>query len=248
MKQSGSKGSRVLSVLFVALLIGSGCGGGGGASNAIRAAQRLADDAATLTKRADVDPGEFTNLSRKLDDQLAQVPEGSLTEAERKAFENASQMSAVLRGLATLTDESDRILSLISEDAMTLVMGRIWYKNPSAAFQTRVHDATGRLLRESACSMFSQAMSAESAALAPEPDIQPPPSEAQVVAALQNVLTAAGDDLSQIEEVVDLTGLSSKILVKARNYHSRISNTVEALSWQNAGAFRVYMRHCVAAL
>lgn len=58
-------------------------------------------------------------------------------------------------------------------------------------------------------------------------------------------MAAAGYPLEDVKRIVDLSGLSSRLLDTANGYVGRIKKTMNAASWQNTGALQAYWRHCV---
>ncbi|MFJ5957480.1 hypothetical protein ACIQC5_16175 [Paenarthrobacter sp. NPDC092416] len=243
---------RLLIVVYTSaalLVAGSGCGG---AKSALSGLSSSSDDAAKLLSRS-ANAAELDSMASKLDTLISEVPKGSgLSASEQAAVDLAAQRTAVLKELARMYGASDDVVGLISKDAVTLVSGSI-LQTPSKAFREHLDSATQSLLKDTLCSSFADEMSSASGqtwTLAPAPSLPSPvgfqaPTQQSVLAELNAGIAAADFQLSAARRVVDLSGLSVKILAKVSGYVGKIKDTMTAAAWNNSGAFHAYLRHCV---
>ena len=203
------------------------------------------DEAVVLMGRA-AEPEEYRSLSTKLDGLVAEVPAGALSADEQRTLNQATQHAAALKELALMLGASDEAADAISADAVELVTGSL-RRESSTDFQQRLNTTAQRLLKDTTCSLFADAMSGESAAQLPDGAFSdlPFPQQESVLQEIKEALAAANYDLGEVEQYANLRGLSIGIISRAKGYVNRIENTLTAVSWENQGAAQAYVRHCL---
>jgi hypothetical protein len=150
-----------------------------------------------------------------------------------------------------MLEVADDVKGLIGSDSVTLVRGS-FLRNPSEAFQVKMEEAGTAILKETSCSAFANEMNASSSqpGVTPPPVRSPagvtePPTIGGIYADLKQAVSDAGYNLAQAQKVVDLSGLSSKMLSAAGKYLGMVKKTMTAASWTNGGAIQAYLRLCV---
>ncbi|MBG0738301.1 hypothetical protein IV500_02495 [Paeniglutamicibacter antarcticus] len=223
-------------ILTVFLLPVAACSGTPGALSRLSSAM---DDAGRLVSRA-ADASELSGASTTLEDILKTAPKGSaLNEGERAIVESARQRSAALTEIAGMLGVADEVKGLISADSVTLLRGA-FLRQPSEAMQ-RTMEAAGKAIgKESACAAFANGMDASS----PSRTAQSP-SAAGIYLDLTQAVSDAGYNITEVQRVVDLHGLSSRMLSAAGQYVGKVKKTMTAAAWNNGGAFQAYLRICV---
>ena len=205
------------------------------------------DEAARLLQRP-AGAGEFSTMATKLDELLAKIPEGSsLSASEQASIDLAAQRAARLKELVRMLGASDDIVDAFSKDAVDLVTGSLLL-NPSKPFRDHLDATAKSLLKDTLCSTFAEQASAASGVtptITPPPGGNRPPTTLGVYASLKTSISEARFLLSEANKVVDLFGLSNKIVAKASGYAGQIKSTMTAAEWRNSGAFHAYMKHCV---
>ncbi|WMY78016.1 hypothetical protein [Citricoccus sp. I39-566] len=233
--------------LLVLSLAVTACGAGTSALAPLRSG---AEDAARLIDRT-ADPAELTNMSTRLDELLRQAPEAaSLSASEQATVRLAAQRSALLKAVVTMLGASDEVIESISADAVELVSGSLILQ-PSRAFKHHLDTVAQRILKDTTCSLIADQYSALSSgppsSLQGIPPVRqsPHPTQTSTLTALEDTVAAAGYPLEDVKRIVDLSGLSSRLLDTANGYVGRIKKTMNAASWQDTGALQAYWRHCV---
>ncbi|NUL46997.1 hypothetical protein F7P69_17580 [Cellulosimicrobium funkei] len=248
----GMRGLRRRVQLLAAALLAlsltvTACGAGKSALGPLRSG---AEDAARLINRS-ADPAELSSMSTRIDDLLRQAPEAtSLSASEQATIRLAAQRSALLKEIVTMLGASDEVIDSISTDAVELVSGSLILQ-PSRAFKQHLDTVTRRILKDTTCSLIADQYSALSSG--PPSSLQgiPParqpshPTQTSTLIALEDTVAAAGYPLEDVKRIVDLSGLSSRLLDAATGYVGRIKKTMNAATWEDAGALQAYWRHCV---
>lgn len=236
-------------VLCAVLLAAVTACGGAKSVQAVANLRGVTDEAGVLMGRA-ADPSDFTVLSQRMDDILKEVPtSSSLSADERAIVDLAARRTAALKELASMLGASDEVMGWISQDAVELVSASMIVQ-PSTAFRQHLDNTVNRLLKDTSCTMFADAMSASSASPSPLPGVSSPasfgpPTQRGLWADLEDAVAAANYRLDDVNRVVDLAGLSSGILSTATGYVSRVKKTMDAATWESSGALQAYLRHCL---
>ncbi|MEC3853961.1 hypothetical protein RI444_09520 [Paenarthrobacter sp. AT5] len=247
MRQQGRR-QCLLSVLFAALLLVlTSCGK---PVQALANLKSSVDEAGSLLSRA-ADPSEFKSLSTKIDDMLKGIPEGtSLSASEKATVDAAAQRAAALKQVAAMLGVSDEVMGFISKDAVELVSASL-IRTPSQAFRQHLDATARRLLKSTTCSLYADRMSGTSkSSPSPLPGIPSsapfqPPTHITVWEEFRRAITAANYQLDAVNEVMDLSGLSSELLDTASGYVSKVKKVMTAAEWESSGALQVYLRHCL---
>lgn len=234
-------------LLAVFLLSAASCGG---AAEGLGRLTSASDDAGRLIAR-EVDASELTGLSSRLDDIAEDVSRsGSLTDEERAVLDRAAQRAALLKEIVGMFPVADEVKGLISTDAVKLLDGSFLYGlHPTAAFKAKMEEAALAILKETTCSAFANEMNASSKVTPspglPLPRTATPPSVGGVYADLTKAVSDAGYYIAEVQDVVNLQGLSSNILSAADKYVSKVKKSMTAFTWANGGAIQAYLRVCV---
>jgi hypothetical protein len=234
----------VLAVFLAAAT--SACGGNPKA--AVSALKAAVEEAPVLISRP-ADPAEFSNLSNRLKAMSHEVTaSGGLSDTEQTIVDTATQRAAILQEIAGMLGVPESIKGLFKPDAVLLVRGSFLRKT-SSEFEAKLDEAAEKILVDSTCSALFKEMSALS--FHPTVTAQPgesgaPAAQSQdIYAELTQVVTATGNDLSVVQQYVDLSGLSSSILSAATGYVGKVKKTVSVSAWDNGGAARAYLQVCV---
>ncbi len=247
-QRQGKRVPLLAMMLTVFLLPAASCGG---AAEALGRLSRASDDVGRLVARG-AEASELNGLSSKLDDIAKEVSNGaSMTDRERAVIDHAAQNAAVLKEIAGMLGVADEVRGLISTEAVTLVHSSFLYgRQPTTpVFQAKMEEAGKAILKETTCSAFANEMNASS--IVTPPSGLPPtvtatqPSANSVYADLRNVLSAAGLQISQVQQFVNLQGLSINTLSAAGKYVGSVKKIMSAAAWKNGGAFQAYFRVCV---
>lgn len=248
--QRHGRPSYLLCVWLAALMLALTSCSGGKPVQALANLKSSADEAGNLMARA-ADPSEFKSLSTKMDDILKEIPEGTALSATEKAtVDLAAQRAAALKEVAAMFGVSDEVMSVISKDAVELVSGSM-IQQPTQAFRQHMDATAQRLLKSTTCSLFADEMSGPpTASPSPLPGIPSPapfqpPTHRSVWEALKGAIAAANYQLDEVNQVVDLAGLSSELLSTATGYVSKVKKAMTAATWESSGAFQAYWRHCL---
>lgn len=192
-------------------------------------------------------PGEYSALANKLKQMKAEVPNpGSLTADEKEILDTADQRAQALQGIFDLFGATEDIKKFITKDSVSLVQGS-FVRQPSQAFEAKMDQVAEKILTDTTCGLFSDEMTKLTArpTFTPRPGTVPSRPSTNVYAALTKAITDANLAVSTVQQYVNLSGLSSRILSTASGYLNKAKNTVTAASWQNGGATRAYLQVCV---
>ncbi|MEV4901948.1 hypothetical protein AB0K08_11460 [Citricoccus sp. NPDC055426] len=235
-----------LLTLFVTVPL-SGCGPA--ARESANAAKTSTDDIARLlgqpTRHLDLE----TRIS-ELDDHLRQVPTGApLSTAAQVDLDAAVRISAELKRLRVAWTESDRVLAEIVEDSEDLLSTHLTVV-PRPDFRAHMEDQIQQVGKEIVCTVFAEGMTAaqeESVRhqYAVTESVLGQPAPEDVVTMFRASVTDVGYQLEEVDEALDLYGLSSELLTQAIDSVGKVEDVMGAAEWGNHGAFQMYLRHCV---
>lgn len=249
----------VTAILFFAT---AGCGNAGSQAQAgfgavddvFKSLSRVADDAGRLA-RDKGQAAELNRLSGQLDDLLKRVPaSNTLSSADRAAVQRATEQARLARDIAKALGVSDQIAGLISKDSVDIVQAsrRALTTGMTPALQLRLQTATQKVLKETTCQLMLSQIPRKTSGLsatapAGSPSYRPlqPPTALNVYRDLEAQIGQVDQALSEARKYVDLSSAVGKLLTKSSGYVSKVKNTMTAASWDNVGAFRVYMQLCV---
>ncbi|MCX8453574.1 hypothetical protein OSR35_05510 [Paenarthrobacter ureafaciens] len=159
---------------------------------------------------------------------LKEVPEGtSLSASEKATVDAAAQRAATLKQVAAMLGVSDEVMSFSSKDAVELVSASL-IETPSQAFRQHLDATARRLLKSTTCSLYADGMSGTSkSSTSPLPGIPSSgpsqlPTHKTVREEFRRATATANSQLAAVNEVVDLTGLSSELLDTVAGYVSKV--------------------------
>ncbi|KAD3632874.1 hypothetical protein GD627_08420 [Arthrobacter yangruifuii] len=249
MGPSPKSSTRAQTGVLAALILFGGVGAGCGGTSTLGAVRNSADEAARAIYAA-AEPAELNGARSSLDNLLRQTDRSGLSVQERAIVDAAAQRSAALQQIVKGIPESDSFTFLLSRDAVMLVQSFRTNAPHSPAFQTIIDGAAERVLRHTACSVFSAVMNRDATDRA---------QARKLLAAspygtagrdgvgdwLATALDQAGTSVGEMNRYVDLSGLSSGILTASQGYVGKLQNLMDAAAWSNGGAIYLYVRHCV---
>ncbi|MGO4235826.1 hypothetical protein [Pseudarthrobacter sp. YAF2] len=243
--QRQTKSYRLLTLLLaIILLSAASCAG---AKEAVTKLAGGLDDAGKIVTH-EVDASELNGLSNKLDDMAKDVTnEGSLTPEQQAVLDRSPQHAAALREIAGMFGVADGIRDAITTDAVKLLHGSS-LSQWNAQFEAKMGEAATSILKETACSAFANEMNASStipSTSIPAAGTTASHSQGDVYAELKNFVTDAGYNISAVQQVLNLQGLSSNIVSTAGRYVGMVKKSMTAFSWSNGGAIQAYLRVCV---
>ncbi|MCT9625614.1 hypothetical protein HWD94_10805 [Pseudarthrobacter equi] len=215
----------------------------------------MGDDAGRLAKGS----GRATELSRvsgQFDDMLKRLPSNStLSSADRAAVQRAAEQIRMAREIANGLGVSEDVTRLINQDTLDLVKlsRRALTGGMTPTLQRRLESVSQKVLKETTCHLMITYMprrtTGATAPAAPGtgPYYRPSPSPTvvDVYRNLENKLGSAGQLLTEAKTYFNMVGLAGGLLTKSSGYLTRLKNTMTAVTWENAGAFRVYARLCL---
>lgn len=235
----------VTAVLLAGLVVGttSACKDPEGAVTALKGAAKEAS--ALLGRQADA--AEFSGLSNRLKGMIRDAPDMSgLSSAEKTIVDNAAQDAQALQEVAGMLGVADSIKDLINPDTVLLARGS-FRQRPSEAFETKLDKVAAKILKDTTCNTFASEMNVLSShpTFTAVPGSVPMQPNTNVYGDLTQALTDTNYAISQVQQYVDLSGLSSRILSTASGYVGKVKKTVTAAAWDNGGAARAYVHACV---